>query len=117
MVLKKGSREGWPCERGNTFLKVDVPLCVRAPYLVYLFIFCLFFDFLGLWLRLDQIQRNFLFRGEKMEKRPHLVNWNTVCLDRKCGDFKVKNLASSTRPYFQSGVGDLHWKGMSYGMR
>ena len=34
-------------------------------------------------LRFDKIKRNFLCGGRKMEKNPHLVNWNMVCLDMK----------------------------------
>ena len=36
-------------------------------------------------MRLDQIQRNFLWGGGNLEKKLHLVKWATICLDKKNG--------------------------------
>ena len=37
-------------------------------------------------LRLEKIQRDFLWGEGALEMKPHLVKWDTVCLDkRKCG--------------------------------
>ena len=44
-------------------------------------------------LRLEQIQRGFLWGGGNLEKKPHLVKWSTVCLDRKMGGLGIKSLA------------------------
>ena len=44
-------------------------------------------------LRLEQIQRGFLWGGGNLEKKPHLVKWSTVCSDRKMGGLGIKNLA------------------------
>ena len=42
---------------------------------------------------LEQIQRGFLWGGGNLEKKPHLVKWSTVCLDRKMGGLGIKSLA------------------------
>ncbi|KAL6342504.1 hypothetical protein AAG906_012100 [Vitis piasezkii] len=34
-------------------------------------------------LRLEKIQRDFLWGGGALEQRPHLVRWNLVCLERR----------------------------------
>ena len=34
---------------------------------------------------LDQLQRSFLWRGARLDKKPHLVNWATVCLEKESG--------------------------------
>ena len=44
-------------------------------------------------LRLEQIQRGFLWGGLNLEKKPHLVKWSTVCSDRKMGGLGIKSLA------------------------
>ncbi|RVW26439.1 hypothetical protein CK203_086136 [Vitis vinifera] len=44
-------------------------------------------------LRLEKIQRDFLWGGDALEQRPHLVRWNLVCLERKKGGLGVRNLA------------------------
>ena len=35
--------------------------------------------------RLENIQRNFLWGGENLERRPHLIKWNIVCSEMKLG--------------------------------
>ena len=36
-------------------------------------------------LRLEQIQRDFLWAGGVLEKKPHLVRWSLVCLEKSNG--------------------------------
>ena len=36
-------------------------------------------------MRLDQIQRNYLWVGGNLDQKPHLVNWRTVCRDKRNG--------------------------------
>ena len=43
-------------------------------------------------LRLEKIQRDFLWGGGALEQRPHFVRWNLVCLERKKGGLGVRNL-------------------------
>ena len=40
--------------------------------------------------RLERIQRDFLWGGGALEKKPHLVNWHTVCLAKKKGGLRSK---------------------------
>ena len=35
--------------------------------------------------RLEKIQREFLWGGGSLEKKPHLVNWMTICIEKKKG--------------------------------
>ena len=44
-------------------------------------------------LRLEKIQRDFLWGGGALEQRPHFVRLNLVCLKRKKGGLGVRNLA------------------------
>ena len=36
-------------------------------------------------LRLEHVQRDFLWGGGNLERKPHLVKWVVVCLDKKKG--------------------------------
>ena len=44
-------------------------------------------------MRLEQIQRDFLWGGGALERKPHLVDWSIVCSDKPKGDLGVRNLA------------------------
>ncbi|RVW36937.1 hypothetical protein CK203_094919 [Vitis vinifera] len=44
-------------------------------------------------LRLEKIQRDFLWGGGALVQKPHLVRWNLVCLDKRKGGLGVRNLA------------------------
>ncbi|RVW98661.1 putative ribonuclease H protein [Vitis vinifera] len=44
-------------------------------------------------LRLERIQRDFLWGGGTLERKPHLVEWSIVCLDKRKGGLGVRNLA------------------------
>ena len=44
-------------------------------------------------LRLEKIQRDFLWGGGALVQKPHLVRWNMICLDKKKGGLGVRNLA------------------------
>ena len=43
--------------------------------------------------RLEKIQRDFLWGGGNLERKPHLVNWKTVCLEKSCGGLGVRSLS------------------------
>ena len=45
-------------------------------------------------LRLEKIQRDFLWGGETLDSKPHLVKWDTVCFDRRKGGLGVRRLHS-----------------------
>ncbi|RVW35005.1 putative ribonuclease H protein [Vitis vinifera] len=38
-------------------------------------------------LRLEHINRDFLWTGGALEQKPHLVRWVTICLDKRKGDW------------------------------
>ena len=44
-------------------------------------------------LRLEKIQRDFLWGGGALIQKPHLVRWNLVCLEKRKGGLSVRNLA------------------------
>ena len=44
-------------------------------------------------LRLEKIQRNFLWGGGASQSKPHLVNWSIVCMEKKDGGLGIKNLS------------------------
>lgn len=43
-------------------------------------------------LRLEKIQRYFLWGGGKLQRRPHLVSWSIVDLDKKEGGLGARKL-------------------------
>ncbi|RVX17218.1 LINE-1 retrotransposable element ORF2 protein [Vitis vinifera] len=45
-------------------------------------------------LRLEKIQRDFLWGGGALERKPYLVNWDTVCLDKRKGGLGVRRLST-----------------------
>ena len=44
-------------------------------------------------LRLEKIQRDFLWGGGALERKPHLVKWETVCMDKRKGGLGVRRLS------------------------
>ena len=45
-------------------------------------------------LRLEKIQKNFLWGGGTLESKPHLVKWATICSNRRKGGLGVRHLHS-----------------------
>ena len=43
--------------------------------------------------RLEKIQRDFLWGGGNLERKPHLVNWKTVCSEKKRGGLGLRSLS------------------------
>ena len=43
--------------------------------------------------RIEKIQRDFLWGGGNLERKPHLVRWELVCLNKKKGGLGVKCLS------------------------
>ena len=48
-------------------------------------------------MRLEQIQRDFLWDEGALEKKLHLVKWTIVCSDKKKGSLGVKSLSILNR--------------------
>ena len=67
-------------------------------------------------LRLEKIQRDFFWGGGALEKRPHLVKWAIVCLDKKKRVvWELEVFLFSIGPFCASGVGVMQLKGSPYG--
>ena len=48
-------------------------------------------------LRLEQIQRDFFGGGGVLKRKPHFVQWDTVCSDKRKGGLGVKRLSTLHR--------------------
>ena len=48
-------------------------------------------------LRMEKIQRDFLWGGGNLERKLHLVNWETVCLSKQEGGLGIRNLSKFNR--------------------
>ena len=48
-------------------------------------------------MRLEQIQRDFLWVGGALKQKPHLVRWPIVCSDKRKGGLGVKSLGDFNR--------------------
>ena len=42
--------------------------------------------------KLEKIQRDFLWGGGNLERKPHIVNWKIICSEKNKGGLGVKNL-------------------------
>ena len=43
--------------------------------------------------RLERIQREFLWGGSNLEKKPHFVKWSTVCTEKKKGGLGLRSFS------------------------
>ena len=50
-------------------------------------------------LRIEQIQRDFLWGGRALERKPHLFGWGLVCLDKNKGGLWVKCLSTLKKAF------------------
>ena len=51
-------------------------------------------------MRLEQIQRDFLWGGGALGQKPHLVRWSIVCEIKSKGGLGVKSLGSFNKALF-----------------
>ena len=66
-------------------------------------------------LRLEKIQRDFLWGGRTLDSKPYLVKWDTVCYDKRRGALGVRGLHSLNKASFVSGIGALLQKERPFG--
>lgn len=64
-------------------------------------------------LRLEHIQRDFLWGGKALERKSHLVKWTIVCLDKRKGGLSIRCLVLN-RPFYANGVDVLNQKEKLY---
>ena len=51
----------------------------------------------GVKARLEKIQRDFLWGSGNLERKIHLINWNTVCSSKEKGGLGVRSLSTLDR--------------------
>ena len=85
MGWRRDSGRGLPCERGNLFQKEGGLPLFRARCQPYPYTMSLLCMPRVVRLRLEKIQRDFLWVEGKLEKKPHLVKWLIVCSDKRKG--------------------------------
>ncbi|RVW56524.1 putative ribonuclease H protein [Vitis vinifera] len=61
-------------------------------------------------LRLEKIQRDFLWGGGALEKRPHLVKWAVVCTHKRWVDWELEISPFLIEPSCANGVGVMRLK-------
>ena len=56
---------------------------------------------------LEKIQRDFLWEGSNLDRKIHLVNWGTVCSNKKKGGLGIGNLQLKIIPLKKSNQGKI----------
>ena len=93
-VVEKRSRKRLTIWKGQYLSKGGRLTLIKSTLSCLLIYFMsLFFIPEKVCARLEKIQRDFLWVGGALEKRPHLVNWNLVCVDKE-GGLGIHSLAA-----------------------
>ena len=93
MVLKSDFEKSLQCGKGSIFQKEGLTLIRSTLSNMPIYFMSLFYLPRKVRLRLEKIQRDFLWGGGALVQKPHLVRWNLVCLDKRKGGLGVRNLA------------------------
>ena len=100
ILSKKDSEEDCHPRKDNTSQRVGGSLsfgvhCLAFPFTSFLCLECQNLFVLD-WRRF----RDFLWGGGNLERKPHLVNWKTVCLEKSRGGLGVRSLSKMNKALF-----------------
>ena len=94
MRQKRGFARGYCYGRRNTYQKGEDSRCLVLLLLVYQSILCCSFTIPRIVrMRLEKIQRDFLWGGEALENKLLLVKWSIVCKAKSKGGLGVCSLS------------------------
>ena len=87
------------CNRGEirekiVFVEEAISLLGGEAHLDKKYFLSLFVILRKVCARLEKIQRDFLWGGSALEKKPHLVNWSLVYTDKKEGGLGIRRLVA-----------------------
>ena len=100
---------GLPCGKDNLFLKEGGSTLIRSTLSSMPIYFMSFLHMPRVVrLTLEKIQRDFLMGGGGLEKKPYLVKWEIVCLDKRKGGLGVRNLSNLNKAL----LGKWSWRFM-----
>ncbi|RVW44116.1 putative ribonuclease H protein [Vitis vinifera] len=74
--------------KGDRLTLVKSTLSSLPTYFIFLFLIPK-----RVCVRLEKIQRDFLWGGGTLENRPHLVSWKVICAAKKYGGLGIRSLA------------------------
>ena len=66
-------------------------------------------------MRLEKIQWDFLWGGVSLDRKIHLVNWDTGCLSKGNGGLGIRSLSIFNRALLGNGYGDFSWRIIPHG--
>ena len=98
MVWKKGWGRDLLCGRGNLFPREGRITLIRSTLVsMPIYLMSLLRMPRVVRLRLEKIQRDFLWGGGALEKRPHLVKWDVIHSHKKKGGLGIRNFSILNR--------------------
>ena len=102
MVWKKGCGRDLLCGRGSSFPRgggcgVGITLIRSTLVSMPIYLMSLLRMPRVVRLRLEKIQRDFLWGGGALEKRPHLVKWDVIHSHKKKGGLGIRNFSILNR--------------------
>ena len=60
----------------------------------------------GVKVRLEEIQRDFLWGGGNLERKIHLINWGTICLSKENGGLGIRSFSNFNKAL----LGKWNWR-------
>ena len=87
--------------KGGRQALINSTLCSLPIYFMSLFVFPR-----RVAARVEIIQRDFLWGGGELDRKPHSVNWSIVCLEKQNGGLGFRNLSLFNKAL----LGKWSWK-------